>query len=116
MPNRQCDSNAVARSRPSSLASDEDELARAFPGREITHEFRIRSRADLGDVVSVLACLGTYGVSVDGLRLASAGAGHFHYDLKVKGIPPRAARALADKLAGLSGISDARVEHHLICA
>jgi|694.fasta_scaffold150606_2 hypothetical protein len=108
------DSRGASQSSPH--LDHEDELATAFPGREIVHEFRIKSDADIEVAINLLARLQADQVILDGIQLKSLDPGVYYSIVRLKGISPTFARMLAARLSAEPGVIDARVEHHLVKA
>ena len=92
----------------------EDELATAFPGRVITHKLRVRSCDQLTVAMAALAEIEALGGRLEDLHVSRTLGGTLTHDLNMTGLSAREARMIADRLAAVDGVEDARVEHHLV--
>jgi hypothetical protein len=104
----------VGRAEAKFALETEDELAIAFPGQIISHKLRVRSRDELTVAMAALAEIRARGGRLDGLQLSRNLGGTLTHCLSVTGLSARDARMIADRLAEVNGVEDARVEHHLV--
>jgi len=94
--------------------ADDDDLARVFPGRQLTHVIRVASADQLAVALAALAAVRDGGGELHALSLQRCGDG-FEHRLSLTGLKPSEARRLTASIGALPGVADARIEHQILC-
>lgn len=96
-------------------AEADDELARAFPNCSFTHLLTVISRDQISVAVEALLEVSKTGGRLDSLRLTRV-AGKLEHRVRVAGLRPHQARTLSNRLAAVTGVEHASVEHQILQA
>jgi hypothetical protein len=92
--------------------SDIGDLEQAFPGCVVTHVVSITTDNQLDAAIEALSLLRASGADLQRLHLSRVGDVMDHR-LNVTGLRQQQIRVLANRIAALPGVRDAKVEHQI---